>query len=224
MNCKRYCFLATNLLFATLFLFLFGFTFEGCNNSFATFLSRKLYEYVLYLYNNDTFGLFLTLFSYLGQFLAKMLFYKGLPSKFYLHCYPLLGDNSLESVLGPLPNSTVMAFKRFVTWFYKLYWTLLKRPLSYFYVFGFFGVMVSVRLLLLTLLSLSLLFAVKYFKNLLKHLGFNLALPLVLLPSYLFVLLVYYWAYESFFTPLHLAGSLVLVGSLSYNKFKKSRR
>ncbi|EAN33134.1 putative integral membrane protein [Theileria parva strain Muguga] len=223
MNCKRYCCLATGLLFATVFLFLFGFTFEGCNHSFATFLSRKLYEYVLDLYNDDTFALFLTLFSYFGQFLANMFFYKGLPSKFYLHCYPLLGDNYLETVLEPLPAGAVMAFKRFVGWFYKLYWTLLKRQFSYFYVFGFFGVMVSVRLLLLSLLLLSLWFAVKYFKHLLKHFRFKMALPLVLFPSYLMVLVVYHLTYESFFTPLHLAASLLLVGTLSYNKFKHSR-
>ncbi|BAM40651.1 conserved hypothetical protein [Theileria orientalis strain Shintoku] len=233
-----YCSLVITIFFSFFSMLLFKLTFEGCEHSLATMLSWSLYGFFTDLYDDKTFRLFLAFFNFFGKVVSHLMLVKGVPLKFYTHCYPVfkryefVGKScilcSLEKMhLLPLALMVKKTFVNFMYSFSRLLGAVLDkhlgRSLIWFNLYGFFGVFLTVRLLFFVAFLFTLMVVVKYFSKLLDAKPFNKLVILTLVPSVLFTALASFLVYKSFFSLWYFVGSLVLTGVMFYTNHKHLR-
>ncbi|UVC54744.1 hypothetical protein MACJ_003715 [Theileria orientalis] len=212
-------------------MFLFKLTFEGCDHSLATMFSLSLFGYFTELYDEKTCGFFLDFFNFFGKVVSHLMLAKGLPLRFYKHCFPVFKGYefvrkscilcSLESM--NLLRFALMAKKAFVSVMYSFSGLLggildkyLGKSLTWFNLYGFFGVFLSVRMFFFASFLFALMVVVKYFANLLKFKPFKKLVVLTLVPSVLLTVLTSFLVYRSLFSLWYLLGSFVLTGVMYY--------
>ncbi|UVC49800.1 hypothetical protein MACK_003915 [Theileria orientalis] len=231
-----YCSFAITIFFSFLSLLLFKLTFEGCEHSLGTMLSWSLFGYFTKLYDENTCGLFLAFFNLLGKVAAHLMLIKGLPLKFYKHCFPVFKRYEFfgkSCVLCSLEKMHLLHFaltakKTFITFMYSFSRLLgavldrhLGRSLTWFNLYGFFGVFLSVRLLFFVAFMFTLMVVVKYFSNLLKFKPFNKLVILTLVPSVLLTAFTSFMVYKCFFSLWFFVGSVLLTGVMYYTHHKQ---